>query len=374
MKTLAITLVIAALILLVGTICPGDVIYLNTGGKVEGRVVKNDPDDGVWVKTVNGTVEIAAEDIERIEECESVFDIYERKLKEIPKDKAESRYKLALWCKEKGLKAKARKHFKEVIALSPDQEKARAELGYVKTKNGWEIPPKEKKASGNAEKDKKPATPVAKKNAKSEKPEGEKSKKKKKTRRKKPSKPAKPLVKTIRASCNVYILWCSKTKEAALIDCGGGANEVSQYLQQNKLKLTKIIITHAHGDHTAAIPSVTGQYKVEVIAHEKAPRFRGVTKTVKEGDTIKVGTLTLKVIFTPGHSPGSMCLYLDSGKMLFSGDTLFNDAIGRTRDRRALIQVIKEKLMGLGNDVVVYPGHGARTTIGAEKRNFGGGR
>ncbi len=367
MRTFTIVSAAIGLLLAVCAICQGDIIYLNTGGKVEGKILSRDlDDDSVRIRTINGTVEIATDEIERIEKCESVFDIYERKLKETPKTNAKSQYRLALWCKKKGLKAEAKRHFKKVIALSPDHEKARAELGYVKTDKGWEIPPKQKKTAKSA----------LKKQAKHAKQDRKKdTKKKKKSKKKKTSKPANPIVKTIRASCNVYVLWCSKTREAALIDAGGGsANEVFHYLEQNKLKLTKIIVTHNHGDHIGDVGAIASKAKVDVLAHEKAPRFRGLTKTVKEGDTIKVGTLTLKVIYTPGHSPGSMCLYLESGKMLFAGDTLFKDAIGRTRDRRALIQVIKQKLMGLGNDVIVYPGHGARTTIGAEKKNFGGGR
>ena len=108
--------------------------------------------------------------------------------------------------------------------------------------------------------------------------------------------------------------------------------------------------------------------KVEVLKHEKAPAFQHATKTVKEGDTIKVGTLTLEVIFTTGHSPGGRCLYLKSGSIIFTGDTLFKNAIGRTRDKGALISVIKEKLLCLPGEVNVYSGHGASTTIGAEKK------
>lgn len=336
-----------------------DIVYLEKGGKVEGKIIKKDSDGVVKIKTIYGVVEIQEDNIERIEKCESVFDLYERKLKETPKDDSEARFRLAEWCREKKLKTEAKKHLKEVIALSPDHEKARTELGYEKTDKGWQ-----KKASV---KKKKTASTTAKK-------EKSKSRKlaRKKKKKKKSSKPAKPVVKTIRAGCNVYLLWCTKTKEAAVIDAGGGASEVFQLIEQNKLKLTKIIITHGHGDHVAALSSISGRAKnAEVLAHEKAP-VRGATRKVKEGDTIKVGTLTLKVLHTPGHTPGSMCLYIKSGKILFSGDTLFKNGLGRTRsasDRQMIIKMIKEKLFVLPDDVVVYPGHNESTTIGAEKKH-----
>ncbi|MBW2638280.1 MAG: hypothetical protein JRC86_12325, partial [Deltaproteobacteria bacterium] len=140
-----------------------DIVYLNTGGKVEGKIVERTI-DGVKVKTVKGTVDIPADDIDRIEECESVFDIYEKKLKGTPENDVDARFELGLWCEKKGLDQEAWKHFGEAIELSPDHEKARAMLGYVKTANGWEIPPEpEKKPSSAAKPENQPVPPVAKK-------------------------------------------------------------------------------------------------------------------------------------------------------------------------------------------------------------------
>ncbi len=138
-----------------------DIVYLNTGGKVEGKIIERTL-DSVKVKTVKGVVDVPADDIDRIEECESVFDIYEKKLKELPEGDAQARFELGLWCKKKGLAEEAEKHFKEVVELSPDHEKARAELGYVKTARGWEIPPEPEKEPSSTVKPQKP-DPVAKK-------------------------------------------------------------------------------------------------------------------------------------------------------------------------------------------------------------------
>jgi predicted esterase len=159
-----------------------DIVILNTGGKVEGRIIERTL-DGVKVKTVKGIVDIPEDDIESIKECESVFDIYEKKLKETPEDDVEARFKLGLWCKEKELEDEAEKHFEEVIKLSPDHEEARAELGYVKTAKGWEIlPPPKEEPTSTAKKAQQPDLALAKKAAEAaqKKKEPEKKEKKKK--------------------------------------------------------------------------------------------------------------------------------------------------------------------------------------------------
>jgi predicted esterase len=139
------------LILAVPGILTADIVYLNTGGKVEGRIIERTI-DGVRIRTVKGVTDIPADDIDRIEERESIFDRYDEKLKETPEDNTDARFELGLWCKDNGLIEEAKKHFEEVIALSPDHEKARAQLGYVKTADGWEIPPPPKEEVASAEK------------------------------------------------------------------------------------------------------------------------------------------------------------------------------------------------------------------------------
>lgn len=174
-----VTALAALLLACAPAVLLADIVRLNTGGRVEGKIVETTV-DGVKVRTVKGMVEISADDIESIEECESVFDEYEKKLKETPEKDVEARFKLAAWCAEKGLEDEARKHFEEVIALSPDHEKARAALGYVKTAAGWEIPPKpEQEPSSAAKPEEKPEPAVAGK-------AGEEKKVEKKEEQKKP--------------------------------------------------------------------------------------------------------------------------------------------------------------------------------------------
>ena len=135
---------LACLLCFMPVVVLADIVYLNTGGKVKGKIIDRTA-DGVRVKTVKGIVDIPADDIDRIEECESVFDVYEKKLKGTPENDADARFELGLWCEKQGLEQEALKHFGETIELSPDHVKARAKLGYVKTAGGWEIPPEPEK-------------------------------------------------------------------------------------------------------------------------------------------------------------------------------------------------------------------------------------
>jgi predicted esterase len=177
---LAVLCVLAA----VPAILLADVVYLNTGGKVEGRIVEKDF-DFVKVKTVKGMVSVPVEDIERIEEGESVFDVYEKKLKDTPEDDAQARYELGVWCKEQGLEDEARKHFEEAIALAPDHEGARAELGYVRTAAGWEIPaPPPEEISSRKKPEQEPGPAVVKKAGE----EAKKAEEKKEEKKDKPDK------------------------------------------------------------------------------------------------------------------------------------------------------------------------------------------
>ncbi|MFH1422090.1 MAG: MBL fold metallo-hydrolase [Planctomycetota bacterium] len=354
MKKLKYNLLFFIIALVSSSLLYADIIHLDSGGKIEGKIISKDS-NSITVRTTRGTVDIPLDEVVEIEESKTVIDEYEEKLEATPKDNADAIYKLALWCKEKALHSEAKTHFEEVVALKPDHKGARAELGYVKTPKGWEIPAPPKKDA--TEPNNKPDPKELK-----EKPD-----------KTKPSKPAEPIIKMFYAECNVYVLACSKTKEAALIDSGGGkVNEILQYIEQNKLTLKKIIITHNHKDHLSGLPQILASVKVdEVLMHESDPGFKSLTGRLKDGDTIQVGTLTLKVIHTPGHTPGSICLYLDSAKVLFSGDTLFKrGGIGRTRDVQGLKNIIKNKLMVLDDKVAVYAGHDEPTTIGAERKHF----
>ena len=187
---------------------------------------------------------------------------------------------------------------------------------------------------------------------------------------------------------NCYILGCNRTKEAAVIDPGGDADQILMTLAKDRLRLVYIINTHGHFDHTM----VNGQLKKAtgaslVIHRSDAPMILNQAAQgslwgvklenspppdvyVQEGDEITFGDISLKVLDTPGHSPGGISLVTD--KMVFVGDALFAGSIGRTDfpggDYDGLIRNVRQKIFPLGDDVVVYPGHGPRTTVGEERR------
>ena len=195
------------------------------------------------------------------------------------------------------------------------------------------------------------------------------------------------VVGPIQANC--YVLGCERTKEAAVIDPGGDVDKILMTLAKDKLRCVYIINTHGHFDHTGdnkRLKEVTGAKLV--IHRADAPMIldQGSSGSlwgmevedspppdlyVEERDVITFGDISLQVLYTPGHSPGGISLL--SNKMVFVGDTLFAGSIGRTDlpggDYETLIRNVKEKIFPLGDDVVIYPGHGPKTTVGREKRS-----
>ncbi|MGI6468843.1 MAG: MBL fold metallo-hydrolase [Syntrophomonadaceae bacterium] len=188
---------------------------------------------------------------------------------------------------------------------------------------------------------------------------------------------------------NCYIVGCEETNEVAVIDPGGNARGILRVLESNGLKAVYIINTHGHIDHIGANRAIKDATGAKVLIHKNDAKMltnavsnfsfmmgRQVTSPpaeqfIDEGDIIKIGnTVELKVIHTPGHSPGGICLMTDN--IIFSGDTLFYGSIGRTDfpggSYRDLISNIKNKLLCYDDDVVVYPGHGPATTIGFERK------
>ncbi len=187
---------------------------------------------------------------------------------------------------------------------------------------------------------------------------------------------------------NCFILGCENTKSAVVIDPGDEADKILMALAESQLTVKYIINTHGHFDHVGAnkkIKKVTG---AEILIHaadadmleqiSMASQAFGMSvensppadRTIGEGDQITFGDITLNVIHTPGHSPGGIALSADG--VVFVGDSLFYGSIGRTDfpggDYNTLISSIKNKLFPLGDEVVVYTGHGPETSIGQEKR------
>lgn len=186
---------------------------------------------------------------------------------------------------------------------------------------------------------------------------------------------------------NCYIVGCEETKEAAIIDPGGDAGRILAYVRQRGLQVKSIINTHGHVDHMAANGPVKEGTAAPILIHrDDAPmltsgarnlsllagvnvRSPEADRELEDGDVLTVGKLTLKVIHTPGHTPGGISLLC--GDMVFTGDTLFAGSIGRSDfpggSHETLIHSIKEKLLPLPDETVVLPGHGPRSTIGQEK-------
>lgn len=190
-------------------------------------------------------------------------------------------------------------------------------------------------------------------------------------------------------ACNCYIVGDPGTKEALVIDPGGDADALAASIAQQALQIKAIVATHAHFDHIVAAGRLRELTGAPFYLHpadrplldwyqESALLFLGielppppeVDASTDEGDELKVGDVEFAVLHTPGHSPGSITLAGDSA--VFSGDTLFEGSVGRFDlpggDEGTLTRSIQEKLFAFDDDTPVFPGHGAATTVGREKR------
>ena len=191
-------------------------------------------------------------------------------------------------------------------------------------------------------------------------------------------------------AANCYIIGDESTKEGAIIDPGDEADKILRVVEQTGLQIKFLIATHGHFDHTAAVSSIKKNLECDFILHQKDIPFiqhskRSAqqwgfnieqvpepNKTIEEGDILTLGNLELRIIHTPGHSPGGISIYIASEKIVFTGDTLFQGSIGRADlmlgSMEDLIHSIKTKLYTLPDETVAYTGHGEPTTIGNEKQ------
>ena len=171
-----------------------------------------------------------------------------------------------------------------------------------------------------------------------------------------------------------YIIADEETREAVVVDSSYNAGEIIRILKTEKLHLKYLINTHGHSDHTAGNEEMRFNFGVITIAHKLSINKPEVT--VEDGDMISVGSVKIKVIHTPGHTPDGICLLVE-GKKLLTGDTLFVSECGRTDmaggDSAKLYNSLFDKLMKLRDDIEVYPGHdyGPRphSTIGEERKS-----
>ncbi len=195
---------------------------------------------------------------------------------------------------------------------------------------------------------------------------------------------------------NTYIVWDSGSRDAAIIDCGALFPEeersIDAFVTEKSLNIRHIVNTHLHLDHSFGnawastrfgIKPVAAQADEFLIAHirqhavafglpaDMVHEFR-LGGYISDNDVITIGDIKMKVIATPGHTPGSVCLYCEADGVLFAGDTLFEESIGRTDlpggSHTDLIRSIQERLMPLPDETKVMCGHGPATTIGHERQ------
>ena len=187
---------------------------------------------------------------------------------------------------------------------------------------------------------------------------------------------------------NCYFLDREDTKECLIIDPGYEADKIEAYVQKKQLHVAGILLTHGHFDHITAADEVRKKFQTKIYASGKEkelmadPRMNvsvmmGESVSLKadvwleDGQELEMLGETMRCILTPGHTGGGMCFYFPKACMLFSGDTLFQESVGRTDfptgSSRELIRSVREKLLVLPEAVRVYPGHGLMTTIRDEQ-------
>lgn len=194
-------------------------------------------------------------------------------------------------------------------------------------------------------------------------------------------------IKTPGMGVNCYLLACERTKKAILIDPGAGSKMIESWVKDKDFEIVNILLTHGHYDHIGSVEYLRKEFNTQVAIHKddaemltdptkNLSSFLGMGVTLspaeillEDNQEIEVGEMSLKVIHTPGHTPGGICILTDDG--LISGDTLFDGSVGRADfpggNMQVLISSIQNRLMDLPDETVVYPGHESRTTIGREK-------
>jgi hydroxyacylglutathione hydrolase len=189
---------------------------------------------------------------------------------------------------------------------------------------------------------------------------------------------------------NCTVIWCEKTKRAAVVDPGGDLERIEQVLKQEGLTLEKILLTHAHIDHAGATAELARRANVPIEGPHRGDQFWidnlpeagsrygfkyaeifTPNRWLEQGDTVTVGEESLQVFHCPGHTPGHVVFVHPEQRFALVGDVLFQGSIGRTDfpggNHGDLIRSIRHNLFPLGDDIRFVPGHGPMSTFGAER-------
>jgi hydroxyacylglutathione hydrolase len=189
---------------------------------------------------------------------------------------------------------------------------------------------------------------------------------------------------------NCYILACQETMLAAVIDPSWDGRSIAATADERGYEISHILLTHSHFDHVGGLAELKAETAVSIYIHpdavtmlsmaNQAANHWGMTipeppqpdKMLSDSQTLTVGNIKLEVLYTPGHAPGHVAFYLPDYQVLFSGDALFRQGIGRTDlpggDMATLLRSIRDKLLPLPDQTQVLSGHGPATTIGDEKK------
>ena len=191
---------------------------------------------------------------------------------------------------------------------------------------------------------------------------------------------------------NCSIIWCDKTRKAAVVDPGGDLDRIHAAAKTLGVTIEKILITHGHIDHAGGTAKLARELGVPIEGPQEEDRFwiDGMAQQSKmfgfpdvetftpdrwlhDGDTVTVGEQTLNVVHTPGHTPGHVVFVHPESRLALVGDVLFAGSIGRTDfprgDHQTLINSIRKKLFPLGDDITFVPGHGPTSTFGEERES-----